>query len=103
MKKQYILILYTKWKLRRKVCLAKLRSLEVVLVLAVDDGAADVRVIVEAVALTSCSGGRWSLCGSGRLSSADGLSSHDAHGRDGARYGGLKKLLHQLIKDEIST
>ena len=74
-----------------------------VLVLAVDDGAADVRVIVEAVVLTSCSGGRWCLCGSGRLSSADGLSSNDAHRGDCARYGGLEKLLHQLIKDEISS
>ena len=51
-----------------------------VLVLAVDDGAADVRVVVEAVVLSRCRGGRrWSLCASGGLSSANGLSRHNAH------------------------
>ena len=71
------------------------------MVLAVEDGAADVGVVVEAVVLSRCRGGRRrSLCGSGgsfrrrrcRLSPADCLSSHDAHGGDGPRYGGLIEL-----------
>ena len=70
------------------------------MVLAVEDGAADVGVVVEAVVLSRSRGGRRrSLCGSGgsfrrrcRLSPADCLSSHDAHGGDGPRYGGLIEL-----------
>ena len=50
-----------------------------VCVLAVDDGAADVRVVVEAIVLSRSRGGRWSLCASGGLSSTNGLSSHNAH------------------------
>ena len=82
----------------KEVCLAQLRCGEVVLVLSIKDCAADVRVVVKAVILSTCRCG-WFLCCSCwsfcccccRLTPTDGLPCHDAHCGDGARYGGLER------------
>ena len=65
-----------------------------VLVLPVEDGAVDIRVVVEAVVLR-----RRRRCRSlrrrrrrRRLRSANGLSGHNAHGGDGARNGRLENF-----------
>ena len=74
-------------------CLALFRCLEVVLVLPVEDGAADVLLVVEAVVLRRRRGRRRRpLRRRRRLGSADGLSGHNAHGGDGARNGSLNKI-----------
>ena len=76
-------------------CLALFGGLEVVLVLPVEDGAADVRVVVEAVVRRRRRGRRRRpLRRRRRLRSADSFSGHNAQGGDGARNGGLSNSYH---------
>ena len=63
-----------------------------VLVLPVEDGAVDIRVVVEAVVLRRRRRCRSLRRRRRRLRSANGLSGHNAHGGDGARNGRLENF-----------